>query len=55
MDVVKEIIENSAIGPLSNGFKGIVLLLFLTIVCALLIMLALLILHGSTLTFHYGY
>lgn len=55
MDVVKEIIENSAIGPLSSGYKGIVLLLFLAIVCTLLIMLTLLILHGSTLTFHYGY
>lgn len=55
MDVLKEIIENSAIGPLSNGYRGIVLLLFLTIVCTLLIMMVLLILHGSSLTFHYGY
>ncbi|MEZ4810941.1 MAG: hypothetical protein R2819_11340 [Allomuricauda sp.] len=55
MDVVKEIIQNSAIGPLSNGYKSLVLSLFISIVCTLLVMLVLLILHGSSLTFHYGY
>lgn len=55
MDIVKEIIQNSAIGPLASSYKGIVLVLFLTIVCTLFFMLILLILHGSTLTFHYGY
>ncbi|WP_318344988.1 hypothetical protein [Flagellimonas baculiformis] len=55
MDLVKEIIQNSAIGPLHSTFKGIVVALFLSIVSALLIMLTLLLLHGSTLTFHYGY
>lgn len=55
MDVVKEIIQNSAIGPLSNGYKSLVLSLFISIVCILLIMLILLMLHGSSMTFHYGY
>lgn len=55
MDVVKEIIDNSAIGPFSNGFKSVVLSLFVSIVCMLLVMLTILILNGSSITFHYGY
>ncbi|WP_159076483.1 hypothetical protein [Flagellimonas amoyensis] len=55
MDVVKEIIQNSAIGPLPNSGKAIVAAFFVAIVCTLLVMLTLLILFGSTITFHYGY
>ncbi len=55
MDVVKEIIQNSAIGPLSYGYKSAVLILFGLIVSILLVMLALLLSHGADLTFHYGY
>lgn len=55
MDIVKEIIQNSAMGPLPNSGKVIVVALFVAIVCTLLVMLALLIIHGSTITFHYGY
>ena len=55
MDVVKEIIRNSAIGPLSYGYKSAVLILFGLIVSILLTMLALLLSHGADLTFHYGY
>ncbi|UJH67300.1 hypothetical protein [Allomuricauda sp. SCSIO 65647] len=42
MDVIKEIIQNSAIGPYSNWSKGLVLSLFTSIVCTLMIMLVLL-------------
>ncbi len=42
MDVIKEIIQNSAIGPYSNWSKGLVLSLFTSIVCTLVIMLVLL-------------
>ena len=55
MDVVKEIIQNSAIGPLSYGYKSAILILFGLIVSILLIMLALLLSQGTNLTFHYGY
>lgn len=55
MYVLKEIVENSALGPLSNGFKGIVLFVFSFIVTLLMIMLVLLLMHGSNTTFHYGY
>jgi hypothetical protein len=55
MDVIKEIIENSALGPLSVGYKRLVLSLFISIVCTLLFMLVLLLLNGSNASFNYGY
>ncbi|AWX46081.1 hypothetical protein HME9304_03113 [Flagellimonas maritima] len=55
MDVVKEIIQNSAIGPLSNLSKGLVLSLFSFIVGLLLMMLGLLLKHGSQISIQFGY
>ncbi|MEX0312591.1 MAG: hypothetical protein AB3N18_00315 [Allomuricauda sp.] len=55
MDVVKEIIQNSAIGPLSNGYKGLVLSLFASIVGTLLTMLIVLILKGPEMNIQFGY
>lgn len=55
MDVVKEIIQNSAIGPLHYGYKSAILVLFGLIVSLLFIMMILLLSQGSDLTFHYGY
>lgn len=55
MDVVKEIIKNSAIGPLSNWYKGLVLSLFSSIVGVLLTMLVLLLKYGPEINIQYGY
>ena len=55
MDVLNEIIQNSAIGNLSKGYKAMVLLLFSTIVTLLMMMLVFLIFNGSQMTFDYGY
>ncbi len=55
MDVVKEIIQNSAIGPLSNGYKGLVLSLFASIVGTLLMMLVVLIIKGPEISIQFGY
>lgn len=55
MDVVKEIIRNSAIGPFSNRFKSVVLSLFASIVCTLFIMLVLLLRYGSETNIQFGY
>nr|WP_299382139.1 hypothetical protein [Allomuricauda sp.] len=55
MDVVKEIIRNSAIGPFSKGFKGMVLSLFASIVCTLFIMLVVLLRYGTAMNIQFGY
>ncbi len=55
MDVVKEIIQNSALGPFSNGFKGLILSLFASIVGVLLTMLVVLIKYGPEMSIRYGY
>ncbi|WP_187269588.1 hypothetical protein [Flagellimonas hymeniacidonis] len=55
MDVVKEIIQNSALGPFSNGFKGLILSLFASIVGVLLTMLVVLITYGPEMSIRYGY
>lgn len=55
MDVINEIIKKSAIGPLSNWFKSLVLLLFSSIVVTLLGMLVLLLIHGPQLHISFGY
>ncbi|MCL6273410.1 hypothetical protein M3P19_05275 [Muricauda sp. 2012CJ35-5] len=55
MDVVKEIIRNSAIGPFSRRFQGMVLSLFGSIVCTLFIMLVLLLINGTTMNIQFGY
>ncbi len=55
MDVINEIIQKSAIGPLSAWHKGMVLSLFVSIVSVLLIMLVLLMLYGPYMTIQFGY
>jgi hypothetical protein len=55
MDVIHEIIRQSAIGPLSNWFKSLILLLFSAIVVTLLSMLVILLISGSQLHITYGY
>ena len=55
MDVVKEIIQNSAIGPLSNGYKSLVLSLFISIVCTLLAMFIVLMIYGPSMNIQFGY
>ncbi len=55
MDVVKEIIQKSAIGPLSNWSKGVVLSLFTSILGLLLTMLVLLFKYGTQVNIQFGY
>lgn len=55
MDVINEIIRQSAIGPLSKGYKSLVLLLFSSIVTVLMIMLVLLIKNGPHMNIQFGY
>lgn len=55
MDVLNEIIQNSAIGDLSKGYRGIVLFLFSSIVAILFIMLIYLMVNGSQMNFDFGY
>ncbi|MBS9463549.1 hypothetical protein KIM67_14110 [Flagellimonas sp. 389] len=55
MDVVKEIIQKSAIGPLSNWSKGVVLSLFTSILGLLLTMLVLLFKYGTQINIQFGY
>lgn len=55
MNVINEIIKESAIGQTSVIYRRFILLLFATIVSALLAMLFLLLLHGSNTTIRFGY
>ncbi|MBT8315034.1 MAG: hypothetical protein KJP26_11295 [Maribacter sp.] len=55
MDVINEIIQNSAIGPLSRTYKSFVLLLFSTIVSLLFVMLIVLLTYGPYMTIQFGY
>jgi len=55
MVVLNEIIQNSAIGDLSKGYRGVVLFLFSTIVTALFIMFIYLMVNGSQMNFSFGY
>ncbi|MFC2147852.1 hypothetical protein [Eudoraea sp.] len=55
MDVVNEIISQSAIGPLSRWYKSVVLLVFSSIVVALFTMLVILLSNASHLTTNYSY
>ncbi|MET1259348.1 hypothetical protein ABV409_08400 [Flagellimonas sp. DF-77] len=55
MDVLHEIIENSAIGPYSLWSKGLVISIFSSIVCALATMFVLLMLHGPAMSIQFGY
>jgi len=55
MDVINEIIQNSAMGAMSKGYRKLVLLVFSTIVSVLFTMLFVIISKGSELTIHFGY
>jgi preprotein translocase subunit SecG len=55
MNIIKEIIGNSAIGNSSNILKTIVLSLFTTIFFTLCIMLSILIRYGSSTSIQFGY
>nr|WP_299342867.1 hypothetical protein [Allomuricauda sp.] len=55
MDVFKEIFENSAAGPLSKGYKTLVVSLFASIVCTLFTMLVILLRYGFEMNIQFGY
>lgn len=55
MDVINEIIQHSAIGPLSKIYKSLVLLLFSLIITMLTGMLIVLLTYGSHFTIQFGY
>ncbi len=55
MDVIHEIIQNSAIGASSKMYKSMVLLLFATIVSTLFTMLILLLHFGIHTNIRFGY
>ncbi len=55
MDVINEIIQNSALGLLSKWYKSIVLLLFSAIVSVLLTMLIILVVNGPDMIIRFGY
>ena len=55
MDVINEIIQNSAIGPYSKGYKSFVLSIFTSIVTLLFVMLVLLIKNGANMHIQFGY
>ena len=55
MDVIKEIIQQSAIGPLSKWYKSLVLSVFSSIVLTCLMTLVLLFTHGVDRTLNFGY
>ena len=55
MDVINEIIRQSAIGPLSRWYKSLVLSLFSSIVLTCLTMLVLLLTYGVERSLNFGY
>ncbi len=55
MDVINEIIRESAIGTLSKACKGLIISVFSTIVLALFAMLLALIINAPHITTSYGY
>jgi hypothetical protein len=55
MDVINEIISQSALGNLSKGFKSLVLSVFTSIVVTLFVMLIAIIVNSSQLHFSFGY
>jgi len=54
MDVIKEIIQNSALGPYSNWSKGVVISLFTSIVFTLVSMLIMLVITAPQ-NIQFGY
>ncbi|WP_445382190.1 hypothetical protein [Robiginitalea sp. IMCC43444] len=55
MDVINQIIQQSAIGAFSNAVRKIVLTVFLAIVLTLLSMLTALLLNGQQIHISFGY
>lgn len=55
MDVINEIIQNSAIGPLSKWYKSLVLLVFSSIVTTLFVMMVILLRYGPYMNIQFGY
>lgn len=55
MDVINEIIRQSAIGPLSRWYKSLVLSVFSSIVLTCLMMLVLLFTYGVERSLNIGY
>jgi len=55
MDVINQIISQSAIGTLSNWYKSVVLLVFSSIVVTLFTMLVILLANASHLTTNFSY
>lgn len=55
MDVLYQIVKESAIGPVTAWLKSLVISLFIAIVVTLVSMLVILLMHGSTTAITYGY
>ncbi|MFD0797645.1 hypothetical protein ACFQZJ_09245 [Maribacter chungangensis] len=55
MDVLNDIVRNSALSLLSNLYRNLVLLLFSSIVVGLFAMLVTLLHYGSQMSVQYGY
>ncbi len=55
MDVINEIIKESAIGSWSRTYKGLILSIFSSIVLTLFAMLVVLLANAPHLTTSYGY
>jgi len=55
MDVLNEILKNSALSLLSTVYKNLILLLFSAIVVTLLAMLVIILRYGSQMTLQFGY
>ncbi len=55
MDVLNQILQESAIGSFSRIAKSLIVSLFITIVMSLLAMLIALIINGNQLQFSFGY
>ncbi len=55
MDVLNQIVNQSAIGPLNQWVRRFIISLFLAIVLTLLTMLAALLIYGQQFQFSFGY
>jgi hypothetical protein len=55
MDVINEIISQSALGSLSKGFQSLILSVFTSIVVTLFAMLIAIIVNGNSLHFSFGF
>ncbi|WP_350285889.1 hypothetical protein [uncultured Croceitalea sp.] len=55
MDVIKDILQNGPIASFSLWTRGILLSIFSSIVCTLLVMLVLLFSYGTHMNIQFGY